>query len=286
MTETFETCGPQNSEDTANATSSPGSPGGVTPCNSPAGRQIGLFGQAVAPVNLSRTQAKGKGQPTSGTCGPSGSRSFASDILSASLASRLQARLATDGSMEYSMTWRRKATPVGRSYFQLAASARRTSGSGFGGWPTPRNADHKSCRNETANRSPDAKGWHKGMTLLDAATMAGWPTASSRDWKGCKSNQHGKNARPLNEVAYLAGWTTPCQDDTGNRKQRYAQGGYPLSLQASGATSTSSPAQTGKRGQLNPEHSRWLMGFPAAWLFGAPYSKPAPRFRKSTGTAG
>jgi hypothetical protein len=35
------------------------------------------------------------------------------------------------------LTWRRKATKSGRSYFQLAPSTPRTGGIGFGLWPTP-----------------------------------------------------------------------------------------------------------------------------------------------------
>jgi hypothetical protein len=45
------------------------------------------------------------------------------------------------------------------------------------------------------------------------ATLLGqvrdWPTASARDWKSGLSNQHGKNARPLNEVVVLVGLGLP-----------------------------------------------------------------------------
>ena len=46
-------------------------------------------------------------------------------------------------------------------------------------------------------------------------------------------------------------WTTPCADDTGHRKGKYAQGGTALSAQAGG--------------QLNPTWVEWLMGFPTGW---------------------
>jgi hypothetical protein len=38
-----------------------------------------------------------------------------------------------------------------------------------------------------------------------------------------------------------------------------------LSHDASGVIATGSPALTANRGQLNPSHSRWLMGYPKEW---------------------
>jgi hypothetical protein len=46
-------------------------------------------------------------------------------------------------------------------------------------------------------------------------------------------------------------WPTPVADDTGHRKEKYAQGGTALSTSAGG--------------QLNPEWVEWLMGWPIGW---------------------
>jgi|SRR5262245_29669752 len=48
----------------------------------------------------------------------------------------------------------------------------------------------------------------------------GWPTA-----KASASNKHGENARPLNEVARLAGWTSPRAGDTGRTTWNPSNGG-------------------------------------------------------------
>ena len=51
----------------------------------------------------------------------------------------------------------------------------------------------------------------------------------------------------------------------------------------SGLTVTGSPAATEKPGQLNPAHSRWLMGYPPEWDACAPTAMPSSRkSRKSS----
>lgn len=133
-----------------------------------------------------------------------------------------------------------------------------------------------------------------GMTLaMQAVSLAPWPTAAARDWKGATDERWGSNARPLNEVAALAHWPTPLLQDSessggegalargtrGHTLTSITKDARPLD---SGAMPTGLAAETGKRGQLNPAHSRWLMGFPAAWDDCAPTGtrssrKPQPR---------
>ena len=118
-------------------TSTPGSADGIMRSGSPDGRKTERSGPAPAPVSHSRLLETEKGKQTNVIFGRSGSGSLESAALQQSLVSKLAQRLDTDGSILFSMTWKRKATPAGRSYYQLVASAHRTSGSGFGSWQTP-----------------------------------------------------------------------------------------------------------------------------------------------------
>jgi hypothetical protein len=183
-----------------------------------------------------------------GTSGPRCTAWSQPSGLLSSLASKWQAGQVSTGSTVYALTWKVRATPQGRSISALRASALRTSGSVCGGWPTPQARDHKGA---------DLDGVH----------------------------DRGGKGPPLNEVARLAGWATPTTSDhrgaaTPEPVKDWASRGHNLPEQtqmASGPEPTGYPAETAKRGQLNPAHSRWLIGLPPEWDACAPMAMRSSR---------
>ena len=136
-------CDQKTSEDTHSAISLPESASGATPCVSQAGPTTGLCGQDPAPASLSALPDRGAVLPTNATCGPSGSISLASADLELSLVSKLKQRLGTAGSTLFNLTWKAKATPAKRLYFQLVPLMPHTAETEFGLWPTPRASEWK-----------------------------------------------------------------------------------------------------------------------------------------------
>lgn len=122
---------------TRSATSSPGSGAGPTPSSSPDGATA-PSGPAPVPVSRFRAQDNEKAMPISDTCGPLFTASSPSAILQWSLESRLQARMDTNGSLEYALTWKELDMPAGPPICLLRARARPTSANGYSGWQTPK----------------------------------------------------------------------------------------------------------------------------------------------------
>jgi hypothetical protein len=203
----------------------------------------------------------------------------------------LQARLARRGSILFSLTWKTTVTPAGRSLSLLRASALRMDATGRSSWPTP--------RTEATGTGIRGDG---GMDLRTTAALAAWPTPVANDdnktveahlaMKKRMGERDGTGANrtaitSLQVMAQLAGWPTPMAgtpaqkgyNEAGNNdssRRTVALAGS-ARLTVSGEMQTGSSAATTSGGQLNPAHSRWLMGLPPEWDACAPMATPLSR---------
>lgn len=253
MNEALKTCCPTTCAATPSAISSPASADGHLLFGQPVSVIVSLFGPEVARASLSARQAKAAGLLTSGTCGRPGTTSSASAALQSSLESRLRALLPVSGSTLYKMTWKGWATPSGRFRSRLRASALRISETGSTGWPTPTSALATKGVRTFDGGLIEAMRNH-GPDLAAAACLTGWPTPTA-----CSpQNLRGNGTDP--ERRLEQGGQVSIQDAV-----RYLQHSQPARFTASGLMLTGSSAGMASGGQLNPAHSRWLMGYPPEW---------------------
>jgi hypothetical protein len=159
------------------------------------------------------------------------------------------------------------------------------------GWSTPTAEDHR-------RGDLPARPWDTGIPLSQQAPLAGWATPRSTESGHSTGNlDRAENHKSrLEDQVYLtgqaslenaAGWATPAAKEAGgtpeqflDRKRRAMENGASLgvsltslSLQAEGLASgltahgSDAPMERSAGFRLNPEFSRWLMGYPAAWGF-------------------
>ena len=113
-------------------------------------------------------------------------------------------------------------------------------------WPTPLGQDQVGSARTTTKaqkwKDPSSRQ-QKFHTSLDAARLAHWPTPIKSDARGSA----GAEPRKMAELPNLVKLTGPAR------------------LTATGQIQIGSTAEMTNGGQLNPAHSRWLMGLPTEW---------------------
>lgn len=261
-----------------NATFSLVSEDGALPCAKPDGAIAAPSGPEAARVSRFRAQDADKAMPTNDTSGPLFSASSPSASLQRSLENRLRARMGVNGSQEYALIWKHWDMPAGLPICALRASARRTSGKDFIGWPTPTTQDNAQVAGQYATN---------GTTLAGAARLLGWRTPTS--WDGergmydlekvqARRKMEGKEHAQVTLVqqVYFMGWATPRARDAKNngvsiaRAQQGVADSLDLQCKLVSQNGMAPPspltARTDRRAlPLNPRFSLWLQGYPATW---------------------
>ena len=153
---------------------------------------------------------------------------------------------------------------------------------------TPTGGAESAERKQELGRTESGGGDLQAVSLL-----AQWARPSARDWKDTPgmathaTNPDGSERTRVDQLARqanLATWARPRAEDSqcaGGHRGTMDSVHSQAQLTDSGPMPSGSPAGTEKRAQLNPAHSRWLMGLPPVWDDCAVTAMPLSRRKPS-----
>ena len=237
--------GRKTSKDTPGSTSSRASAGGTKPSKSQAGRKTVPSG--LDPVHVSRFRARDrrKAIPISDTSGPLFSISSKSHGLQSFLESRFPAHLGENGCPLFAWTWRHVDMPVGSSIYRLFVSIRFIGVNVFGLWRTPTASD------DHRGTVPRMDGRQEGLSNQVPARLGLWGTPRAKIHAGTSGARRKKNLTRLEDQIFLLDMMAEGTEVTDTGIPPYW---FRVRMDA-----------RGRYLPLNPEFTRWLMGYPSEW---------------------
>lgn len=168
----------------------------------------------------------------------------------------------------YLLTWKPKATPRSRLYYQLMLSVPRTGVTGYGLLATPNTLDGLPPKSPEAlerEATVARPGRSKPANLRDQVVSMGlWPTPRASMTGSVHPNRSQDKFNNLESAVSKRLWPTPRASDSEGGKASIIPG-TTTRISKAGTKRVAKLADIHGSGKLNPEWVEWLMGLPTGW---------------------